>query len=171
MHRHMHSYLWLYEMDVDRVCGILDSFWKGRVLQSVGDDPRAPHCPHATLTDFVHNTGVQSSRHGFGAHMHLSVDKQTCMCYMRFRQNRWHLNSVTGAWRNRQRNCPFCPASIEDRKHVIFECPKYNSIRAVFCTLFSDTHVRHMNLACWLQQHDQAHIAACIKSMHDSRFP
>lgn len=41
--------------------------------------------------------GVHISRHGSHAHMHVTVDKQTSICYMRFRHSWWHLNSLTGA--------------------------------------------------------------------------
>lgn len=59
-------------MDAEQVCGMLDTFWRDRVMQ-VGEDPRAPHCPYAVLAEFVHNTGVQQ-RHAFGAHLKVSVD-------------------------------------------------------------------------------------------------
>ena len=117
-------------MDVNHVCELLDSFWRNQVLHVVGDDPWAPHCPHAELAEFVHNTGVQPQRHGFGAHLRVVASKQACICYMRFRQNRWRLNSVAGKWANTRRDCPHCEAPVEDRMHVVFECPKYSSIRS-----------------------------------------
>ena len=134
----------------------------------IGDDPRAPHCPHAELTEFVRNTGVQAHGQGFGVHLKVTASKQACICYMRFRHNRWRLNNVAGAWSNTRRDCPYCEAAIEDRTHVVFECPKYSSIRTAHPTLFVDAPMQ--NLACWLSQKDQMQIVACINSFHDMRF-
>jgi hypothetical protein len=167
------DYLWQHSMHVENVCCLLDKFWRRQVLQVIGDDPRVAHCPHPELTEFVHNTGLQPQGHGFGMHLRVAVDKQACIWYMRFRQNRWQLNAVTSKWSSRANTaqaCPHCGAATEDRKHVVFECPKYSSIRNAHHTLFTEDQMHSMDLASWLNQHDQVQIVACINSIRAARF-
>jgi hypothetical protein len=49
------------------------------------------------------------------------------------------LNIETGRYNStprEQRLCKFCPSSVEDEKHFILHCPKYQNIRNSYNTLF-----------------------------------
>ena len=49
------------------------------------------------------------------------------------------LNIETGRYNSTPREqhlCKFCPSSVEDEKHFILHCPKYQNIRNSYNTLF-----------------------------------
>ena len=57
----------------------------------------------------------------------------------RIRISAHNLNIETGRYNStprEQRLCKFCPSSVEDEKHFILHCPKYQNIRNSYNTLF-----------------------------------
>jgi hypothetical protein len=173
------DYFWALDFQPDGVCDLLSNFWLTRVCNIVGDNPREHHCRHAALTEYVHNVGVPLAKKGFPAHLRIPVDRETTVRYMRFRHNTWRLASVLGAWTTATdssegthacKNCKHCGAEVEDRVHLIFECPYYEELRAQHQALYPDRYRASHNLAAWMNDQDQVAIARCISDFYTARF-
>jgi hypothetical protein len=173
------DYFWALDFNPEGACDLLSNYWLTRVQNIVGEDPREHHCRHAALTEYVHNVGIPPANKGFPAHLRIPVDRETTVRYMRFRQNSWRLANVLGTWTaaadnsngtHAYKGCMHCPATIEDRVHLIFECPHYSELRARHSALYSEKYSASHDLAAWMNEQDQASVARCISDFHTARF-
>ena len=97
----------------------------------------------------------------------------TCT-YMRFRLGTHNLQVEVGRWHNRrprsQRLCERCAMHvIDDERHLVFECPAFEHIRAARRELF--TAEVGLDMKCFMAQRDQKgvfwHILNCLREVED----
>jgi hypothetical protein len=70
--------------------------------------------------------------------------KNTDLSLQKIRISAHSLNIETGHCNStprEQRLCKFCPSSVEDEKHFILHCPKYQIIRNSYNTLFQSIRI------------------------------
>ena len=72
-------------------------------------------------------------------HLEFPLSKEHRYFLTKIRISAHSLNIETGRYNgtpHEQRLCKFCPSSVEDEKHFILHCPKYQNIRNSYNTLF-----------------------------------
>ena len=166
------DYLCQLQFDSDGTSALLDRFWVERVTSIVGDNPRTRHCPHIELTEYVHNVGVPDRASGIPSHLRLILNKEIYTVYLRFRLNCWPINSVVGTRGGSHacKHCLHCHADIEDRKHMVFECSRYRSIRSKYTSLFAEQFTNTCDLSAWLRENNQAATAHFLAEIFHTRF-
>ena len=88
----------------------------------------------------------------------------TCT-YMRFRLGSHNLQVEVGRWHNRrprcQRLCERCAMRVvDDERHLVFECPAFESIRAARQNLFSAQV--GLDMGRFMRQRDQQGVFWCV---------
>ena len=153
------------EEDVVRACKLLyESRWPSPVL-----DPRlAPHsgAKRCKYFSWCHdpNTEVQM-------HLKHDIPVRERRCLMRFRLHSWRLRCYDHSIANRTlRTCTFseCDPDMEDERHVLFTCCRYNAIRSDYQHLFTATPAGDVH--GFLNQNNQGSVAKFLTSVHDIRF-
>ncbi len=138
------GYFWQLRLDADDVATKLRDFWRERVLHAVGEDPRTC-ASYPIFCSYAVYTGVPASLH-YPDHMKCCMSPVKHKCFMRFRLCSWFCLEVhadhskpRAARRPRHlRTCRHCACgTIEDERHVLFECTLYNAIRQRYASVFT----------------------------------
>ena len=84
------------------------------------------------------------------------------------------LAETTGRWERlsrEQRQCPHCPAPMEDAHHMVFACPLYERLREQFADIFQGVRADAgpaAPLATFLGQTDQSRVAKFVHLCHEA---
>jgi hypothetical protein len=155
------------------ICAMASDFWRDRVVNIVGTDPRDRHCPHRLSTEYVVHTGVPSKPRAHAVHLHVAVDRAACTCYMRSRQNQWLLDSVQNALHGftNPMHCAHCDTgTIEDRLDLLLKSMRA-CMRCRFSHIFATHAAQRRDRAAWSRDNDHTEIAHCISGFYTMRFP
>ena len=102
-------------------------------------------------------------------HYHGFIDHDYVTSLMRFRTGGHNLRVTTGRWENgsgiprEQRICQLCTErQVEDERHALLECPRYDDIRARFNDVYNGREGDMLALMCHPSQHRVAQLVYMI---------
>jgi hypothetical protein len=164
----------------------LHNFWHERVWNAVHEqNPRAAGIEHARLCKYVAWSGTtagSAAARQYHKYLYTCLPSRLHACMARFRLGCWTCLSVHAAVLARGRNVSGNPPSIqcrscgvdtiEDEKHVAFECRQFESIRCKYPSLFKpDGTAMHADLRSWLQSCEPRDVASFLCEIYESLKP